>query len=216
MNFFGHVAVAAWRSSSPAMALGSMLPDFASMCRGRLVRAVDAEVARGIELHHHTDAVFHRLPGFIELYRDTTARLRERGVRRGGARGTAHVAVELLLDGLLVTDESAAAMYLAALELSDRSTDGSGDSDAGPERVLWAEPDHAMRWDHLRARLRAHGLPVGYRDPDIVAERITMILSRHSMLALSPDEAEMVRAEMSPLRDRVAAAAPAIIAAVRE
>ena len=45
MNFFGHALAASWRSREPGFALGSMLPDFASMCGMRLDGASDAVTA---------------------------------------------------------------------------------------------------------------------------------------------------------------------------
>lgn len=205
MNFFGHATVASWHSTEPQLALGAMLPDFATMCRGRLVRVEDDDIAAGVELHHRTDAAFHRLPGFLELYISTTRRLRERGVARGGARATAHITVELFLDGLLLADEIACQCYLAAIALAQAVTD----------QILWREADHAMRWDHLCARLQETGLPRAYNDPDEVAERITWILARRPLLALSDEDAAIVRDEMPGLRAQVAERAEEIMTGLR-
>lgn len=205
VNFFGHVVVTSWLSSEPAIALGSMLPDLANMCRGRLGQDHDADIARGIQLHHRTDKVFHTCAPFSDLERDTGKRLQARGVNRGGALGTAHVAVELLLDGLLLDDADAAQLYLAALDCP--AGVGAG--------IAWREPDQASRWAALRARMRRHGLPDGYRDPDVVTDRVALILSNYKTLALTPAEVDQVRAEMTPLRERVSATMPAIMSALR-
>jgi hypothetical protein len=71
VNFFGHAAIASWHSPADAgVALGSMLPDFASMCGARLDEQRDPRVAAGVALHHATDAVFHRAPVVLALFRD--------------------------------------------------------------------------------------------------------------------------------------------------
>ena len=207
MNFFGHVVVTSWQSSEPAVALGAMLPDLANMCRGRVVRAHDADVAAGITLHHATDKVFHTLPAFSELERDTTQRLQARGVKRGAAMGTAHVAVELLLDGMLLDDERACALYLAALRCEAAMADDA--------RSEWQDPAAARRWATIRDRLTDHGLPAGYRDPDVVTDRIALILSHYSTLALDDSEIGRVRAELQLLRARVAASVPTIMTGLR-
>lgn len=210
MNFFGHVVVATWQSAGAAVALGSMLPDFASMCRGRLVRAHDPDVAAGVELHHRTDAAFHRLESFSQLEHQVSARLTARGVRRGGALGTAHVAVELLLDGALVGDADARALYLCALEHAEEL------GRAAEPRIEWAAPDQAERWQALHTRLRLHGVPEDYGDAGVVGRRVGQILARYETLALNERELAIVTDEMEPLRRRVVAEAPAIMAGLRQ
>ena len=184
-----------------------MLPDFANMCRGRVVRAHDADVAAGIALHHATDKVFHTLPAFSELERDTTQRLQARGVKRGAAMGTAHVAVELLLDGMLLDDSRACGLYLAALRCEAAMA-----HDASSE---WHDPAASRRWAAVRQRLTDHGIPEGYRDPDVVTDRIALILSPYRTLALADSEVELVRVELHLLRARVAASTSAIMAGLR-
>ncbi len=225
MNFFGHAVVATWYSPGhapddspddapddsygPELALGAMLPDFASMCRGRLVGAEHAQVAEGIALHHRTDRVFHTLDAFTQLERETTERVRSRGVGRGGALATGHVGVELLLDGLLLDDERACALYLAALRCEQAS--------AGPERstIEWKQPAHAQQWASLRQRMISHGLPHGYRDPDVVASRLAMILRGRPSLALSPWEQEQVRKQLPYVQHRVASMLDTIMNGLR-
>ncbi|MEM9490726.1 MAG: hypothetical protein AAGC55_16380, partial [Myxococcota bacterium] len=165
----------------------------------------DEQVAAGIALHHRTDAAFHRLPLFLELYRDTAQSLLARGVARGGARGSAHVAVELLLDGVLTDDPAAARHYLAALAWTREA--------AG--LLHWRQPDQAMRWDHLCSRLQEHGIPHDYRQPTVVAQRVERILAHRPRLALSPTDARAVQAEISALSERVTASAAAIMADLR-
>ena len=120
MNYFGHAAIASWHVAptapdSGATALGAMLPDFATMSGTRLADPTDAGVARGIDLHHETDAAFHPLPVVLALMRELDERLDAAGCARGPRRAVAHIGVELLLDGVLVEDETYRASYLAAL-----------------------------------------------------------------------------------------------------
>ena len=99
MNFFGHAAVASWSSDSPAVVLGSMLPDFATMSGARIANdgAHEPAIGRGIDIHHKTDSVFHQLPVVTGLMRDLDTLLEERSCARGPRRAVAHIGVELLL-----------------------------------------------------------------------------------------------------------------------
>ena len=82
MNFFGHATVASWVSNAPAVVLGAMLPDFATMIRARPPTAKQPELWRGVRLHHDTDAVFHDHPVFRELCADAVAALSEQFLAR--------------------------------------------------------------------------------------------------------------------------------------
>lgn len=191
-----------WYSAHPGVALGSMLPDFEHMCGGKVVDPADPDIAEGIALHHRTDKAFHCLDSFSELESHANTRLGQRGVARGSAMGTAHVAVELLLDGVLLDNSRACALYLAALDHQ------------APD-IVWAKPEQGRRWHALRARLYDHGVPEGYRDPDTVAHRVTQVLSRYPSLALSQRDQAVVREEMGPLQERVAAGAAALLDELR-
>lgn len=193
MNFFGHAVAACWNSDDPAFVLGAMLPDFASMCGGKLATIGDDTVADGVAFHHRCDAVFHRAPAFRELMRWLEQRLRARRVRRGGARGAAHVGVELLLDGALLDDAAAAHAYPRALDHGRR----------GDAELSWRQPEHAERWRGLIDRLADHGMPHGYADAQIVAERVTRILARRPLLALTDTESGIVGEVLVEARERV-------------
>lgn len=205
MNFFGHAVAACWRSDDPAFVLGAMLPDFASMCRGKLSAVGDTKVAAGIEFHHSCDQVFHRAPLFRELMRWLELRLRARSVHRGGARGAAHVGVELLLDGALLDDPAARRAYPEALAYAC----------AGQLDLHWREPDEHARWTALAVRLAEHGLPIGYADPLVVATRVVQILAGRPLLALDETEAAVLAEVMIEANQQVRSRAEPLCAYVR-
>lgn len=207
MNFFGHAVVARWQRDQPGFVFGAMLPDFAAMCGGRIAAVDDDDLAAGVDLHHRSDAAFHQLPRFRALCRGTEARLRARGVGRGGARGAAHVAVELLLDGALVAEPGAGPSYLAAIARAHPDELGA--------RIRWQAPASAARFAWLQERLAARGVPVGYRELDVVAERIERVLAPRPLLALDADELAQVRSDLEALEPEVHAAAAELIDGVR-
>lgn len=202
MNFFGHAAVASWQAGSAGLTLGAMLPDFASMCGGRIARADDHEVAKGVDLHHTTDEIFHHARPVVALFGEGEARLTARGVRRGPTRAAAHVGVELLLDGVLVDDAGHRAAYAAALAIA-------------PVPVTWRDDGDDVRFAYLHERLRAHGVPDDLRRPAAVAERVFRTLGGRRLLAPTPEERPAIAAVLAELAAVVAAAADEVLAAIR-
>lgn len=203
MNFFGHATVAAWRDPrDPRFLLGAMLPDFASMCGARLaVEQPDPEIAAGVALHHLTDAIFHRAPVVVGLFRDAEVRLEARGVRKGPRRAAAHVGVELLLDGVFVRESDNRAAYLDGLD----ATTG----------VQWRDDDGPARFAALVARLRHYGVPVDLIGGAGVARRIERTLAGRTLLEPSGDERTAIAAVMDDLVARVDAAAATVLMQVR-
>lgn len=202
VNFFGHAAIASWHAPDQAgVALGAMLPDFASMCGGRLDAQVDPPLAVGVELHHATDAVFHRAPVVVGLFREASERLTARGVRRGPTRAAAHVGVELLLDGVWLDDAAHRRGFLDAL--------------AYPAPVRWRDDGDDARYRALHGRVRAYGLPTDLLDGDGVARRLARTLAGRPLLAPTADEVAAIAAVMTELVARVAAAAPTVLTQVR-
>ncbi len=203
MNFFGHAAVATWRGAvEPGLVLGAMLPDFASMCGARLAaEQSDHAVAAGVVLHHATDAVFHRAPVVVGLFRDAEDRLRARGCRKGPMRAAAHVGVELLLDGELIADAAARAAYLDGLRAE--------------VAITWRDDDGAARFAALRARLVGHGAPIDLAGGAGVARRIERTLAGRRLLAPDADERAAIAAVMTELAPRIAAATPTVISQIR-
>jgi len=184
-----------------------MLPDFAGMCGMRLESALDAEAAAGVDFHHATDRVFHRLQPFARAVVEIAGELVAAGVARGPARGAAHVGFELCLDGTLLGEAGAAAAYREAL---------AAGADPRLERQLcWNAPDGPARWRAFCRRLAAHGPPLEYRDPGCVAERVERVLAGRPLLALSRAGAAAVGRAMPAVAARVEAAAPAVIEELR-
>jgi hypothetical protein len=200
MNFVGHAVAALWQDESPAFGLGAMLPDFATMCQGRLGAPRDATIAAGVSHHHRADAAFHRLPLFLTLYKDATGRLGRAGLARGAARGAAHVAVELALDGELVREERHAHAYLTALAHGHPARSNGGFDLAG--------------WPRLHERLTEHGVPHAYRDPTNLARILERILSGRPLLQLAAGDEARLRGELPSICDRVAGEAEAVMHAL--
>jgi acyl carrier protein phosphodiesterase len=201
VNFFGHAAVASWADASPGVVLGAMLPDFASMCGGRLVAASEDEVTRGVALHHATDGAFHTLPVVTGLMRELDDQLAARSCARGPRRAVAHIGVELLLDGELTDEPAYRAAYLAGL--------------AHTPALTWREPDSAPRFQTLLDRLRARGIPADLRSPEATTTRIHHILAHRPLLAPSPDDLRAIRGALTAFQPRLAVATQTVLRALR-
>jgi acyl carrier protein phosphodiesterase len=201
VNFFGHAAVASWSTTSAAVVLGAMLPDFATMCGGRLERADEADVAAGVALHHATDAAFHQLPVVTGLMRELDDHLAAAGCARGPRRATAHIGVELLLDGALADEPPYRAAYLAGL--------------AHDPQLAWRGPADPPRFAGLLARLRGRGVPTDLRSPDATTTRLHHILAHRPLLAPSADDLRAIRAALTAFGPRVEVACAAVLRALR-
>ena len=203
MNFFGHATVARWVERSPRWILGSMLPDFASMSRARLVGAEDPGVEAGIGFHHRTDDAFHSTPTFVRLNEDGAQSLEARGLGRGPARAVAHVGTELLLDDLLLEDDAACADYLEAV--------------AEPTRALGLRfrGDGAERFTELRRRMAGVGLPDDYRHAIGVERRLAQALGRRSRLAYGPGDRPLVLEWLNETRRDLESSATGLLGEVR-
>lgn len=115
MNFFGHAVVASWASDDPALAFGSMLPDFAHMLGVARIESSDATVTAGIALHHACDEVFHTSATFVRLQNKSRTLLSALGLPRGAGLATSHVGVELMLDSELSRDPAHLKHYLLSI-----------------------------------------------------------------------------------------------------
>jgi len=202
VNFFGHAAVASWHPGTPAAALGSMLPDFATMCRSRLGEPADDGVAAGVALHHATDAAFHGLPPVLSLMRELDDRLERAGCARGPRRAASHIGTELLLDGVLVEDEAYRASYLG----------GIGHDTAC---VRWRDDDAPPRFAVLVARLRAYGVPEDLRSPHAIAQLLHRMLAHRPLLAPSASDLAAIERTLAEHQPRVAVATDAVLRTLR-
>jgi hypothetical protein len=199
VNFFGHVSMARQVDDDPDFLLGSMAPDLLAMCGAAAGPATSPAVAAGQAHHLAVDAAFHASPAFVALQLGAVRALVAAGLRRGPARGAAHVAIELLLDGVLAADPRGHAAYQRGLAASDP--------------FEWRDNGSRARWHTMMARLRSGGVPDGYRQPDFVADRVSGALGRRPRLALTAGEGDALRLFLPELQRRVAAEAPALVTA---
>lgn len=202
MNYFAHALVAARLDEDPSFVLGAMLPDFAHMIGARIRRIDEPAISRGEAHHHLADRCFHASPGFRRLVMDGVRWLDAHGVSRGGARGAAHLGIELLLDGALAGDALGCRAYREALERS-QSLNGE---------IGWSRDDAPSRCRHLVFRLRQAGAPHALRDPLLVTERVARVLEPRRRLRLAPQETDIVERWIGETRPRVARQAPDLLA----
>lgn len=200
MNFFGHAAVASWHEPTPGRVLGAMLPDFATMSGARLGDGSDADIAGGIDLHHKTDAAFHRAPVVLGLMRELDDRLATAGCARGPRRAVAHIGVELLLDGVLIAEPSYRANYLAALERD-------------PAGIVWRE--HPERFARLLERLRSYGVPDDLVRPEAITQRLHRMLQHRPLLAPNAADLRAIETSLIDYKPRVLVAVDTVLRVVR-
>jgi acyl carrier protein phosphodiesterase len=207
MNFFGHATVACMRSEEPRFLLGAMLPDFGSMAGTRFDALLDPALARGVELHHETDRLFHAAPPFRLACASALTVLEPQGVGRATARAVGHVGSELLLDGLLSFDERVRTAYASSLRFAlDERVERS---------IAWKGPADAERLRTLLVRLHAAPLPEGYRDLDFVCDRLEHILARRPRLSMKPDDRAPVRAWLADAAQHLDRERDALLQALR-
>jgi hypothetical protein len=202
MNFFGHAFVASLYSEDHGFVLGAMLPDFAAMLRARLLDSRHRGISSGIAFHLQTDQVFHRSSSFQKECRSAVEWLTQNGMRRGSARGVAHVGVELLLDSEISRRPSAHQSYLNALAAG-----------SGPKlgcHIRWHAESDGARFEELRLALSRHGTDI-VPTPLRVAARIGRALSRRPRLALLESERAVVVAWVEHAAPRFANGAQAML-----
>jgi hypothetical protein len=203
VNFFGHATVATWApEATPAYVIGAMLPDFATISGARSVRATHPETTRGVALHHATDAVFHAAPDFVALTKRVREALERGGIRNGSARAAAHVGIELLLDGNLVTDARACGLYVRALD----------DAEA---HIACEGADDVLRLARFLDRVRGAGVPYPYTDPGAVADRVERAIASRPLLALAGGDADVLVAVLADVAAEVRARAASLLDDVR-
>jgi hypothetical protein len=211
LNFVGHIAIGVAVDGPRAdteFLLGTALPDFAAMARLRLDRTTtigSGSLRAGMQLHHDTDAIFHRQGWFLDFEHALLDDLSAAGVPRGGALACAHVGVELLLDGELIrAQETAAAVVDVYLSMATPPAVALDVVD-GTQRERWAE--------HL-AGIAARLDPFLYRDPTSVAQRLHRITSSRPRLAFEPEQIATIATLLADVQPRIAASAPDVLAQV--
>ncbi len=204
MNFFAHAFLAQEHDAGPAFVLGAMLPDLCSMGRVRLGDAPCGALGEGVRFHHASDAAFHAQRVFTLRCGVLSSALEARGVRRGPARGVAHVAQELLLDGWLAREGGVPRAYRDSLgDASALLRDGALD--------LALSGDVAL----VCARVHASPLPEAYADVAFVCERVERALAQRPFLALEASELPAVAAAVGEAAAECAQWAPNVLASVR-
>jgi hypothetical protein len=182
VNFGAHIVVAERVGARP---LPAAAPDLVHMARLALAPEVDAAH------HHRADAAFHELAWFRRRTSELSAELQAHGVRRGPARGAAHVAVELLLDGAVLADDEAAAAFAPTwATLAEAEHDEVAGLVPEPDRPAWRD-----FLDRLTSRLD----PYAYADPAYAAERTAGTLARRPRLALEDEEHAVLSALARPV-----------------
>jgi hypothetical protein len=205
VNFVGHIAVGRvlhdGPDRDPSFLLGTGLPDFAAMARVRITR-VDGPLGDGMDVHHRTDAVFHRGRWFLDAEHELLADLGDAGFPRGAALACAHVGIELLLDGELVREPSTADAVRSVYVLMA----------APPEPALVAAPESVRAgWADALSGIAARLDPEGYGDPHTVAVRLHRVTSRRPRLAFAPDLVPALSERLAAHQPRIAAAAPGVL-----
>lgn len=207
MNFVAHIVVAERLVDEPStgLLLGAAAPDLARMARVPLAVTGSADHLAGVATHHRTDAVFHELMWFRDHNRHLVATLGGHGVRRGPARGAAHVLIELLLDGALLARTEHAETFARPWAAM-----------AGPDDDALAVVDtaHHERWVDFLGQLTGRLDPMAYGDPAYAADRTSNTLARRPRLAMTDDEMATLRQVASDLGPTIAASAEEVLAVV--
>lgn len=206
MNFFGHAWIAAQRRIDPGFVLGAMLPDLAPMAGLRIEALEDAGIEAGVKFHFASDAAFHRAPHFVRLVAASSRALQDAGVRRGPARGAAHVGIELLLDGWIAREHGVPLVYGEALA---KATSLSG-------QVRFKRRTDAISLDELCQRIERSALPGAYIEPTFTGARVVRALSRRPRLALDDAEGQLVANWLSEIAPELGENAGALLAGVAE
>ena len=200
--------VACGRAPEPLLVLGAMLPDFASMTGNRIAGVRDDRPRTGRALHHTTDEVFHRIPGFVSLCGESMSCLIGSGLSRGSARAVSHIGVEMVLDGLLAAKAIPRQLYDEALQAAT--------SELVIESIEWGSVLPAEFWRQHIAALRGSGIPDAYANADFVTQRLYRLLAGRKRLALERQQLGEVKTWLRSVRPRVAERAEAIMAVIRD
>jgi hypothetical protein len=201
VNFVGHAIVAARCDDHPDVVLGAVAPDLLPRSGARPAPEPPAALEAGRRLHHRADAVFHHHPVFVAQQRVVLDELTAHGVPRGAARASAHLGVELLLDGALVAQGIATAFT------------GVWDRLRDPDPTVRALVDPATEdiWCRFLGQFTTFVEPHRYADPVYTAERIERILSWRPRLTLDAEHVPVLVDTLAGVRGEVASHAPRLV-----
>jgi hypothetical protein len=175
--------------------LGSALPDIATIGGFKMLpHSANGPVGRGVAFHHATDRLFHSHDWFTFRQKSVFDDLTDAGVGRGAARASAHVGVELLLDGELFHDRPERSGSVTRAFEAAHTTPGIGEVVPEASRQRWHE--------HL-SKLPSWRTPTYFRDPHSVARRMESILSARPRLAMKPDEVERVAVALAAVQPSI-------------
>ena len=199
------VAQEATSDPTTRLLLGAAAPDLVRMAQVTVATTGPPDFTAGVATHHRTDAVFHALDWFRLTNRRLARDLADRGVRRGPARGAAHVLIELLLDGAVLARAEHAATFArpwAAL--------AEPDDDA---LAMVADEDRAQ-WAAFLALLTDRLEPAGYGDPRYAADRTAGTLARRPRLAMTADETDVLRELATEVHESISGDTEGVLARV--
>ena len=146
MNFYSHAAIASLYTDDAGVALGAMLPDFASLVGSRPPETTDVQILRGSGTTTRPIGYFTD-PIHFDGRAAESGRLRSLGLARGTAAAAAHVGIELVLDDSLSEDNRTQELFRAALNAAAPF--------ALAKSLRWSSPEQAIRFEELRQRLLA-------------------------------------------------------------
>lgn len=199
------VAQQATPDPTTGLLLGAGAPDLVRMAQVAVATTGPPDFTAGVATHHRTDAVFHELDWFRVTNRRLVHDLADRGVRRGPARGAAHVLIELLLDGAVLARAEHAATFArpwAAL--------AEPDDDA---LAMVADEDRA-RWVEFLELLTDRLEPAAYGDPHYAADRTAGTLARRPRLTMTADETDVLRGLAAEVHESISGDTEGVLARV--
>ena len=207
VNFVSHMVVAQHATPEPTtrLLLGAAAPDLVRMAQVPVATTGPPDFTAGVVTHHRTDAVFHELDWFRLTNRRLVHDLTDRGVRRGPARGAAHVLIELLLDGAVLGRAEHAVTF-------DRPWAALAEPDA--DALAMVEAEDRARWVEFLALLTGRLQPAAYGDPHYAADRTAGTLARRPRLAMTDDERDVLRGLADEVHESISGATEGVLARV--
>ncbi len=204
MNLGAHVTLAAAHFGDPMVHLGSALPDIATIGGFRMLPgSAKGSIGEGVAFHHATDNIFHSHRWFTSRQKLVFDDLTAAGVGRGAARASAHVGVELLLDGEIFHGRPERSASVA--QAFDRAETAPGIADI-------VSVHSRAGWQHHLSRLPQWRTPTYFRDPSAVARRMEAILSARPRLAMKPDDVARVAAALESVQPSISDTAEEFLA----